>query len=734
MKIKLVAIVSAGLFVNACNDDHNHSPIPVSMTSIAGAVIDEAPLSNAKVCFDENNNKSCDDNELSTSTQAEGKYNFDSVPTKLIGKAPLLAEITADTINEFTGLPVNKHYLLRSYSNCTNVINPLTSAVQHFIDIKYTPEDAERKIQNKLKTELPICSNYITQSNNPELSEFDQSEQMHLYQTAVIFHGLMGVNLELLTERFKSEDKNLNHKNMYPVVMHHQINHLDEVINNVEKLKSLQDRTTEGTASSASQISLPIPIPIPVPIPFDDYLDPFGHHGGHTDYQTLTDMQEAMYLMSEMGNSIEINLQEYFYSAPHSVGGLYSYQEREKAPYLAFTARRKNQTVRAGSYDSQRISYPIYRFEQRIWNSRYNQFLVNDQFRSGLDILRDNGFSPVTSQFDRNILLYGKKQDTPDWIRRIISSKVKEQGPFLNQARFVHSRRLDYLADIAEKTEQARLTNDESYLIASKGFFVANARIKNLLALEDNLSMWDQVIKDGARFNNNTAHLMTVRAGNEFALFRPVTCGDGRTCKYVPILDTEQSKITRSGKSPLGDPILYNSNTHDDLDSLIPPSGFSATDLPVLFDDGEEVIYAFLGVGNDAHFFKVPKNESDTYDIYYWILSATNSATGNPVTLPARSETNVMLTQFHRPATWQRQSYKGRDMLVISVPKYVRRAQPHFPSKIALTSDGTGLRFGEYYQQGEIVEDRLALSHIGHDRLLQSVDPNKVDQLTTGEE
>ena len=732
MKLKLGAIIAAGLFVTACNDDNERSSQPILTTSISGTLLDDAPLSNAQVCFDANDNLSCDDNEFSTLTQSDGKYSFENVPTAITSKIPLLAEITTDTINEFNGLPVEKNYLLRSYSDCHQVISPLTSSVQHFIDMQYTTEDAERKIKNKLKTELSVCSDYITESTNPNLNEFDQSEYLHLYQTAHIFHGLMGINMELLIERFK--DENLNHKNILPVVLHQHINQLDEIVSNIVELSERQNTIAAENVSSATPISFrfPIPIPIPIPIPVGGYIDIFGNHGSTSSYQGLNDMQQAMYLMSALENSAETNLEDFFYKAPYTVGGLYSYQEVENSQALAFQARRKNQTVRTGTYNSQRIAYPTFSFEQRIWNSQYNQFLIDDEFRSGLDILRENGFASLTSQFKRNILLYGKNQNTNNWFRRFLSSNSEAQGPFANQARLLHTQRIDYLQEIVKEREDRRLANDENYIITSKNFSISDIHIKNLFVLEDNLTQWVKVVKDDARFNNTNAHFMTVKAGSDFALFRNINCESGRVCKHIPILNTDQSGISRPGKAPLGNPIDYTLGSYDGLNSLLQPRGFSATDLPVLFDNGQDIIYAFLGVGNDAHFFRLQKNDNDEYGLYYWILSATNSATGNNVTLPAPSDDNMMITQFHRPAKWEHQNHKGRDMLVISVPEYVRRAYPQFPSKIALTSDGQGIRFGEFYQQGDIVEEQLALPHDAHDLLINSLDADKINQLIDG--
>ena len=86
---------------------------------------------------------------LLTFSQAEGEYYFEEVPIHITKSVPLLAEITIDTINEYTGLPVDKAYKMKSYIGCTNVITPYTSMIQHLIEQQYSIEEAERKVKHK---------------------------------------------------------------------------------------------------------------------------------------------------------------------------------------------------------------------------------------------------------------------------------------------------------------------------------------------------------------------------------------------------------------------------------------------------------------------------------------------------------------------------------------------------------------------------------------------------------
>ena len=97
MKIKSGLLFTACSFIIACNGENQQPIAPHYSTSVFGKVMDE-PLSNAKVCFDINNNMHCDNQEPTTFSQAEGEYYFEEVPIHITKSAPLLAEISTDVV------------------------------------------------------------------------------------------------------------------------------------------------------------------------------------------------------------------------------------------------------------------------------------------------------------------------------------------------------------------------------------------------------------------------------------------------------------------------------------------------------------------------------------------------------------------------------------------------------------------------------------------------------------
>ena len=62
MKIKFGLLITVSLLLTACNGENQQPIAPHYSTSVSGKVMDD-PLSDAKVCFDINNNMHCDNQE-----------------------------------------------------------------------------------------------------------------------------------------------------------------------------------------------------------------------------------------------------------------------------------------------------------------------------------------------------------------------------------------------------------------------------------------------------------------------------------------------------------------------------------------------------------------------------------------------------------------------------------------------------------------------------------------------
>jgi len=106
-------------------------------TSVKGAVAD-GYLVGAKVCLDMDNNKVCGASEPSAITGTHGAYTLTVPAGTDASKYPLLAEITAATVDEDTNKPVAKPYLLTTPAGQT-FISPLTTLVQAAIESTAMP-------------------------------------------------------------------------------------------------------------------------------------------------------------------------------------------------------------------------------------------------------------------------------------------------------------------------------------------------------------------------------------------------------------------------------------------------------------------------------------------------------------------------------------------------------------------------------------------------------------------
>ncbi|MEQ6471802.1 hypothetical protein [Comamonas sp. wu1-DMT] len=125
------------------------SPAPAPATrSISTTVIDGA-LQNVKVCLDRNDNGSCDTGEPSAVTNASGQASLE-VPEADVGKFPILALVTKDSVDADTGaVPVA--FMLRAPADQPGVVSPLSTLVHaHSQATGSSTSDAAAAIQSQL--------------------------------------------------------------------------------------------------------------------------------------------------------------------------------------------------------------------------------------------------------------------------------------------------------------------------------------------------------------------------------------------------------------------------------------------------------------------------------------------------------------------------------------------------------------------------------------------------------
>ena len=125
-----------------------------SSSSISGRVID-GYIQGAQVCLDVNNNMSCDANEPSTTTSADGSYSF-SYAGDIAGKH-VLAIVGIGAIDSDSGA-VTAPYNLLAPAESPKTVTPLSTLVSHeMISIGATAGEASANIKAAFKfTQDPL--------------------------------------------------------------------------------------------------------------------------------------------------------------------------------------------------------------------------------------------------------------------------------------------------------------------------------------------------------------------------------------------------------------------------------------------------------------------------------------------------------------------------------------------------------------------------------------------------
>lgn len=130
---------SAMLLLQACGSSDDAPPPPpppppppAPTTSLSGVVLDGA-LQSAKVCLDLNDNRACDANEPSATTNTAGAYTL-TVEQSVANSRVLVAEATAGTTIDADYGVVDKSFVLVAPAGKPEVISPVTTLVQSEID------------------------------------------------------------------------------------------------------------------------------------------------------------------------------------------------------------------------------------------------------------------------------------------------------------------------------------------------------------------------------------------------------------------------------------------------------------------------------------------------------------------------------------------------------------------------------------------------------------------------
>lgn len=163
--VLIASIAGCGGGSDSASPAPSPSPAPApATTSVSTTVIDGA-LQNVKVCLDRNDNGSCDSEEPSALTNASGKANLE-VPEADVGKHPILALVTKDSVDADTGaVPVA--FMLRAPADQPGVVSPLSTLVHaHSQATGSSTSDAAAAIQSRLGLGTSALADFTQDGSN----------------------------------------------------------------------------------------------------------------------------------------------------------------------------------------------------------------------------------------------------------------------------------------------------------------------------------------------------------------------------------------------------------------------------------------------------------------------------------------------------------------------------------------------------------------------------------------
>ena len=723
MKIKFGILLATSIFLMACNSDENQITVPTT-SDVEGKVLDD-PLLNAKICFDENKNMSCDGNEMSTFSTLGGQYNFTDVPLSIINTTPLLAEISSDTINEYSGLPAERPYRLRGYIGCTDVITPHTSMVQHLMDFGYQKESAIRTTQRKLMTEQALCSDHIAQSQNTELTDLERNEHLHLHKMANVFAGFLAINMEAVTNHLIPNVH--NYSTRHSLIIHHQINELDAVIHDFNLIDD--ELSDEFVLQQAPALNSTSGFPALLPMLQTSRTRMI------LELEARLIEEEIAIVDNMMRSQRPDLLRSLLYSNGRnsaqdvqSLNGLYRYTDRisksveetTTIDYLGNYSRNYKQGLHSATQINHQEKYFRWNFETESFE------LIN---HPRLENLIYDGTDAIPAS--DNYLLYGSSRFSDNGWRRIKTQRDFQSRTFIERYKTV----LNYAVESDD-----HLASGESYILDSKAYYVGGRKVKALLNLHGDVSAWSQIIGNDSTFvegsnslGRSHAHSLTISALNSLIFLNDKNNCDvepaADVCNYqhIPVLVPSADLVTRT---VYRNGITFSYQETDANNRLLRPmtgvtfedvglngSNFfeastNLTHMPILFQYKGDYIAVKLNSNSSADFYRIPVDDI-----------------GNNVGLGLESSVYRLDRDYIGRGRWSYPIIFGRYTIRIDVPESVRRLNPSVSSQVVIYSDDAegALKIGAFIKEGEVIsENVLGVPYSTHKQILDAIDKDKI--------
>ena len=203
-------------------------------TTITGTVAD-GYLVGTTVCLDTNENSACDTTEPRTTTGAGGAYTLDGVSTADAVVYPIVAEVSATSVDEDTGSPVGSAYVMIAPANTGGFVSPLTTMV--YITHKSTAltlDQAEDAIIKRLgfDPDSSIVSLYEDYIEASAANSGNAEHYKHIHNVARVTAATIATNYTKVTKT--AGDSGTDIDILVQIIVRSVINNIDRIASSVE--------------------------------------------------------------------------------------------------------------------------------------------------------------------------------------------------------------------------------------------------------------------------------------------------------------------------------------------------------------------------------------------------------------------------------------------------------------------------------------------------------------------
>ena len=232
-KTLLASVIAFSL--SACGGDSSSdngatTPNETNITHAGKAA--DGYLQYANVCLDLNNNKSCDDDEPSATTDENGSFTLD-VTQEQLDLHHLLVEVIANqTIDsDAPGVLLTKGYSLTAPAG-SDFVSPISTFIQNQIEKGNSAEEAIQFVQAQLGTDLDITKDYIAEKQSTSLSDAEKAEFEKLHKVAQVTATVLGDKLDELKD--SAAQNGISNKDLMNVITEEVSNAVAVIVSSVQ--------------------------------------------------------------------------------------------------------------------------------------------------------------------------------------------------------------------------------------------------------------------------------------------------------------------------------------------------------------------------------------------------------------------------------------------------------------------------------------------------------------------